>query len=185
MTIIMLLEGCGYKTICYRDMENDATRAIHVCLKQIMWYPCSKLRIYKPYMAILCCFDEGIESDEPSFEAHPIFRQTGPYGFRAYVPLNFLVSNFSIWGGYHKSSLSLSCFHPHRHSRSSSPPDTAAVSCRHGQSFHHFRDYWSQKGNAAGKPNIIGIWDMGYMRLIWQYIGFWRSFMHLCVYVCL
>ena len=30
MTIIMLLKGWGYKTICYRDMENDATRAIHV-----------------------------------------------------------------------------------------------------------------------------------------------------------
>ena len=38
----------------------------------------------------------------------------------------------------------------------------------------------AKKGNAAGKPNIIGIWDMGYMRLIWQYIGFWRS---LCIYV--
>ena len=89
--------------------------------------------------AIYGYFNEEIMISD--FEAHPMFRQTRPCGFHGYVPPSFLVSNCFFFGGYYKSSLFLSCFHPQRHSRSSSSPGTVVLSCRDGQSFHQSRGY--------------------------------------------
>ena len=97
------------------------------------------VRTYLP--AIYGNFDRGNDDHKSHFETHPIFRQTRPCGFHGYVPLSFLVSNCFFFGDYYKSSLFLSCFHPQRHSRSSSSPGTVVLSCRDGQSFHQSRGF--------------------------------------------
>ena len=79
-----------------------------------------------------------------------------------------------LWGFY-KSSLFLSCFHPQRHSRSSSPSDTVALACHDGQSFHQSRGYWSQKKGYKSKYHR----DMGY-GVRWEYMYFWNN---VCIFV--
>ena len=65
-------------------------------------------------------------------------------------------------------------FSPQRRSRSSSPPDTEALSCGNGQSFHESRGYWSQTKIGTIKPSIIGTWESD-MRLRWEYMWFCNS----------
>ena len=81
-----------------------------------------------------------------------------------------------LWGFY-KSSLFLSCFHPQRHSRSSSSPGTVVLSCRDGQSFHQSRGYWSQKKGYKSKYHR----DMGYGVKMRIYV-FLEQCMHFCIF---
>ena len=62
-----------------------------------------------------------------------------------FQPISWFPTVLSLGGSINLSSLFLSCFHPQRHSRSSSSPGTVLVSCRDGQSFHQSRGYLSQK----------------------------------------
>ena len=173
---------------CYRDMEYDATTGMYVFVKQTMWYPCSKLRIYKPYMAILCCFEKGNDSHKSNFEVHPLFRHTCPCGFHGYVPLQFLVSNFSIFSGY---------FHLGNIQQIVPvvfPSATTLQVLRLSWYRSSLLPWWPESSSIQGllkpkqkarKPNIvgIGIWDMGCMRLTWECI--WFSFFGggpLCIY---
>ena len=94
-----------------------------------------------------------------------------------YVPLSFLLSNCFFFGGYYKSSLFLSCFHPQGHSRSSSPSDTVALACHDGQSFHQSRGYWSQKKGYKSKYHR----DMGYGVKMRIYV-FLEQCMHFCIF---
>ena len=138
-----------------------------------MWYLnlFQQLRIYQQCMAMLIrkLWSHIKFWDAPSFQTYSLMWV--PWICSPKSP-GFQPSH--LWGFY-KSSLFLSCFHPQRHSRSSSSPGTVVLSCRDGQSFHQSRGYWSQK--RAIKASIIGIWDM---ELRWEYMYFWNN---VCIFV--
>ena len=84
-----------------------------------------------------------------------------------------------LWGFY-KSSLFLSCFHPQRHSRSSSSPGTVVLSCRDGQSFHQSRDIQGLLKPKKGYKSKYHR-DMGYGVKMRIYV-FLEQCMHFCIF---
>ena len=125
-----------------------------------MWYLnlFQQLRIYQQCMAmwIRKLWSHIKFWDAPSFQTYSLMWV--PWICSPKSP-GFQPSH--LWGFY-KSSLFLSCFHPQRHSRSSSSPGTVVLSCRDGQSFHQPRRYWSQTKTGAIQPSIIETWIWGY-----------------------
>ena len=104
MTNYHLMKIWGYKITYYGDMAYGVKREVDqrfFCNNLCNIWGCSKK----------CGTSPATCGYLHSFEVHPLFKPAH-VGSMEHVPLNFLVSNFSIWGGYHKSSLSLSCFHP-------------------------------------------------------------------------